>query len=115
MVVSMGLPGEGGAMVAEPTGVESTATASANMSMGGAFDGKDDGDGGKKPEKWKGVLAEFHLHVLRSYAPIYIYTYRFLYINNIYRYTYIYIYTYISMTWIGAMLLYIYTHFYACI
>ena len=30
-------------------------------------------DGGRKPEGWKGVLAEFHLHVLRSYAPIYIY------------------------------------------
>ena len=30
-------------------------------------------DGGRKPEGWKGVLAEFHLHVLKSYAPIYIY------------------------------------------
>jgi hypothetical protein len=36
---------------------------------------KDGDDGGKKPDDWKGVLAEFHLHVLRSYAPTYIYIY----------------------------------------
>jgi len=46
---------------------------------------EDDGDGGgRKPEVWKGVLAEFHLHVLRSYAPtyIYIYIYRYIYVSK---------------------------------
>jgi hypothetical protein len=34
------------------------------------------GGGGDDPDKkkWQGVLAEFHVYVLRSYAPIYIYT-----------------------------------------
>jgi hypothetical protein len=51
----------------------------AGAGVGAAFctaiegDKGDGGDGGKKPEDWKGVLAEFTLHVLRSYAPIYIY------------------------------------------
>jgi len=40
---------------------------------------EDDGDGGgRKPEVWAGVLAEFRLHVLRSYAPTYIYIYRYI-------------------------------------
>ena len=35
------------------------------------------GGGGDDPnkKKWQGVLAEFHVYVLRSYAPIYIYIY----------------------------------------
>ena len=39
------------------------------------------GDGGDDPNKkpvWKGVLAEFHVYVLRSYAPIYIYIYIYI-------------------------------------
>ena len=42
------------------------------MDPGLGGDKGDGDDGGKNPEDWKGVLAEFHLHVLRSYAPIYI-------------------------------------------
>ena len=49
-----------------------TPATSSSLTLGGASDSKDDGDGGKKPNDWKGVLAEFHLHMLRSYAPIYI-------------------------------------------
>ena len=44
--------------------------------------GNGNGDGGDDPNKtpWKSVLAEFHVYVLRSYAPIYIYIY--IYINS---------------------------------
>ena len=42
---------------------------------------EDDGDGGgRTPEVWAGVLAEFRLHVLRSYAPTYIYIYIDIYL-----------------------------------
>ena len=40
--------------------------------------GKGNGDGGDDPNNrpWKSVLAEFHVYVLRSYAPIYIYIHK---------------------------------------
>ena len=70
---------EGGALVAEAPPEMSPPVSGAGVgasfcaAVGG--DKGDGGDGGKKPEDWKGVLAEFTLHVLRSYAPIYIYIY----------------------------------------
>ena len=79
---------EGGVAVAEAPPEMSPPAGGAGV--GAAFcaavggDKEDGGDGGKKPEDWKGVLAKFTLHVLRSYAPIYIYIYIIYTINYAY-------------------------------
>ena len=79
---------EGGVAVAEAPPEMSPPVSGAGVgasfcaAVGG--DKGDGGDGGKKPEDWTGVLAEFTLHVLRSYAPIYIYVYIIYTINYVY-------------------------------